>query len=497
MKKKVIIIGAGISGLSLAARLLSKGFSVTVYEKNLTIGGTTNLYVNGDFKFDLTATISMFIRDYIDVFNYCGKDYSKYFSLIPVNPLYRVHYFDKTCYDFSNDLASLSAILSRITNNDIEDISGYFDFVSQNYKKFLYAEKNLFNKNFEKTKSILNPKSIKSILNLNPVDTSFKECTKYLTNKKLIDYILFQTMYIGVSPFKASSMYNLIPATTQLKGLYYIKGGMYAYIKALEKLILQQGGIIKTSSPVDRIIFKGTAAIGVCVNNKNVYADNVVCSLDYTYGCNNLIRDEKIKKLIKPTDKYKYSCSTFILYLALDKKYPVLKLHNIYINKYFRKNIKAAFKGAMPNNLSLYIYCPSSIDNSVCPEGLEAVNVMVRVPNLLHTKINWNRDKALEMKKQILAILSSIKGLEDIQNHILFDNFLTPIDLRDRFNIYAGAAFGFSHNLRQTGPLRPQCQIPKVFNLYFTGTSIHPGTGVSTVLKSSKICCDTMLEKYN
>ena len=109
MKKKVIIIGAGISGLSLAARLLSKGFNVAVYEKNLSIGGTTNLYVNGDFKFDLTATISMFIRDYIDVFNYCKKDYSKYFSIIPVKPLYRVHYFDHTCYDFSNDLASLSA----------------------------------------------------------------------------------------------------------------------------------------------------------------------------------------------------------------------------------------------------------------------------------------------------------------------------------------------------------------------------------------------------
>ncbi|MDD6793830.1 MAG: phytoene desaturase family protein [Clostridiaceae bacterium] len=497
MKKKVIIIGAGVSGLSLAARLLSKGFNVAVYEKNLSIGGTTNLYVNGDFKFDLTATISMFIRDYIDVFNYCKKDYSKYFSIIPVKPLYRVHYFDHTCYDFSNDLASLSATLSKVTGNDIEDISGYFDFVSQNYKKFLYAEKNLFNKGFEKTSTILNPKNIKSILHLNPVDTCFKECSKYITNKKLIDYILFQTMYIGISPFSASSMYNLIPATTQLKGLYYIKGGMYSYTKALERLILEQGGIIKTSSPVDKIIFRENRAVGITVNNKDIYADNIVCSLDYTYAINNLIRDEKIKELIKPTKKYKYSCSTFILYLALDKKYPTLKLHNIYINKYFRKNIKATFKGTLPNNPSLYIYCPSSIDDSICPKGLEAVNIIIRVPNLLFTKISWNRDNVMEMKKQILAILSSIKGLEDIKSHIIFDNFLTPLDLRDRFNSYAGAAFGISHTLKQTGPLRPQCQIPKVFNLYFTGNSLHPGNGVSTVLKSAKICCDSIIEKYN
>ena len=52
MKMKIIIIGAGISGLSLAARLLYKGFDVTIYEKNSRVGGKTNIIKRGNFKFD-------------------------------------------------------------------------------------------------------------------------------------------------------------------------------------------------------------------------------------------------------------------------------------------------------------------------------------------------------------------------------------------------------------------------------------------------------------
>ena len=73
MKKKIIIIGAGISGLSLAARLLYKGFDVTIYEKNSRVGGKTNIIKSGNFKFDLTASIAMMPEDLVNVFKYCNK----------------------------------------------------------------------------------------------------------------------------------------------------------------------------------------------------------------------------------------------------------------------------------------------------------------------------------------------------------------------------------------------------------------------------------------
>lgn len=497
MKKKVIVVGAGIGGLSIAARLLSKGLDVEVLEKNLTIGGKTNILKSGNFRFDLTASIPMFYKDYIDVFNFCKKDYRKYFSFIPLNINYRCFYSDNSYYDFSNNFASLSNTIGKIIKNNIKDQVGFYNFLTSNYNKYLIANNTFLNRGFFKPISFFNPRLIYNGLKLKATTTSISNCKKYISNKKLINYLMFQTMYIGVSPYQSPNIYNSIPASSQLEGLNYIKGGMYSYIEALQKLILDYGGRINTLNNVEKILFNKNKAIGVIQNGKTTLADIIVCSSDYSYSINNLIKNTGIKSLVKPVDTLKYSCSIFILYLALNKKYPILKVNNIFINKNFKRNIEAAFKGSLPLEPSLYIYCPSSIDLSICPNNYEEVNVLVRVPNLLSKKVTWSTSTIRKLKNIILDTLSSIESLEDIKEHIIYDNYLTPLDLRDRFNSFGGCAFGLSHSLDQSIIFRPQCTIPEVENLYFTGASIHPGTGVSTVLKSSKVCCDKICLDYN
>lgn len=497
MKKNIIIIGAGISGLSLAARLLYKGFNVTIYEKNSKVGGKTNIIKSGNFKFDLTASIAMMPEDLVSVFRYCNKSYRNYFSLVPLSPLYRCFYTDNSFYDFYSDLPDLNRNLKAITKNDLEDINGYYDFLSMNYKKYLQINKKILEKNFIKPYSILRPATIRNTEDLNLSNSCINECKKYIENQKLIEFLMFQSMYIGMSPFNSSSIFNTIPAVSQMEGLHYVKGGLYNYVLALKKLVIELGGIIKTSCEVSDIMFRKNEAYGIICNDKEIKSDAVVCCCDYTNIMNNLIKDSNIKTLLKNKRKHQYSCSVFMLYLALDKKYPILKVHNIFINKDFRKNINSAFKGIMPANPSLYIYCPSSLDNTLCPEGCETINIMIRVPNLTSKKIHWNFDTCLKMKKQILKILSSIDTMEDIKHHILYDNFLTPLDLRNKFNLFEGCAFGISPSLKESVVLRPQCTNPKIKNLYFAGTDMHPGNGISLCLKSSKICAERILKDYN
>ena len=75
---------------------------------------------------------------------------------------------------------------------------------------------------------------------------------------------MFQSMYVGVSPYSSPNIYNLIPAATQYNGLYYIKGGMYSYVKALEQLVYDLGGKIKTSSNVSEILFNNNPLSAAC-----------------------------------------------------------------------------------------------------------------------------------------------------------------------------------------------------------------------------------------
>lgn len=492
--KKAIVIGGGIGGLSIAARLLKDGFNVDLYEKNKSLGGKISQVKFADFKFDLTASLLMIPNDYTEIFSYCNKNYKDYFSFIPLNNLYKVFYYDNTNYTFQTDLPSLCKTINNITNNDLNDMYSYFNFLSTNYKKYLLAEKYFLNTSFINTNNFFNPLTLSKVYKLHTLNSCYKDCKKFISSEKLINYILFQSMYVGVSPFSSPSIYNLIPSATQYQGLYYIKGGMYSYIQSLRKLILDLGGKIHLSSPVDEILLKNNTAIGIKIKNKNIHSDLVVCSSDYSYAINNLLKDKSITQISKNINNLEHSCSTFIIYLALDKKYPLLNVHNIFINKDFRKNIEAPFKGKLSSNPSLYIYCPSSIDNSLCPLGCETINIMVRVPNLLYKNIYWNSYTISKLSNNLLSIVSKIPGLEDLQSHILFKHHLTPIDLKNIFNTYAGSAFGISHNLNQSLVFRPQCTLPKIKNLYFTGASIHPGNGTSMVLKSSKICSEIIKE---
>ncbi len=482
--KNVIIIGAGIGGLASAVRLLSRGYNVIIYEKESSIGGKVNILETKHFKFDLTASILMMPKEYKEIFSYANRDYKDYISLIKLDPIYRVFFSDKSKYDFSTDLTKLSEVLESFSKKDFH---GYLKLLEEVYNKYNIAYENFLHKSFNKPQDFFNPKTLTKALEINTLTNTYHYISKYLNSDKLKNYISFQAMYVGISPFNGPNIYTLVPVTSQLYGIWYIKGGMYSFITALKKLIDELGGTIKTELPVEEIIFSGDKAAGVKSKEGVEKADIVVCNADFAYSMNNLIKYSKAKGdyTDKKLSNLKYSCSTFILYLGLKKKYPELSVHNIYIGEDFKANIEAPFKGMLSPNPSLYIYCPSRIDNSMAYGKKEALNVTLRVPNLSFD-IKWNTNTIKTIRDRIIRIISNLKGLEDIEDNILYESFFTPENLQSAFNCYYGNAFGISHTLSLTNYFRPHIKSPTVKNLYFTGGSIQPGTGVSMVLISSK-----------
>lgn len=497
MKKKVAIIGAGIGGLCTAIRLLSKGYSVTIFEKSDKIGGKTNLIEEHGYKFDLTASILMLPKDYKEVFSYANKDYKDYFTLIQLDTLYRVNYSDGSFYDFSSNLPNLYKTIDKITLSDLKNRYGYLRFLSSSYKKHLLAEEYFLNKPFLNFTDFFNFKTLKEGFKTHTLTNCYSNLTSYINNEKLLNYLLFQSMYVGISPFEGPNIYNLIPTVSQVYGLYYINGGMYSYIKSLEKLIIELGGNIKLNSEVNKILIKDNSAYGVLVKNEELLFDTVVCNSDFSYTISNLIEKKYLGGKFSKVENFKHSCSTFIMYLGVKKKYNHLKVNNIYIPKNFNENINAPFHGKIPDSPPLYIYCPSSIDNSMAPSGCDSINVMMRVPNLEFKDISWDKTTIESCKKVILNTLKSIKGLEDIEDNIDYISYTNPKTFLEEYNTYAGTAFGLSHTLTQTNYFRPQCKLNNINNLYFTGASIHPGNGVSMVIKSSKICTEEIIKDSN
>lgn len=490
--KKVLVIGAGIGGLCTAIRLLNKGYNVTILEKEKTIGGKCNIIKTDKFKFDLTASILMTPHIYTDIFKECKRDYREYIELIKLEPTYNVSYYDKSTYKFYSDLRKMS---NNLENINFGLSAEYIEFLSKSIKKYLVSKKCLLGKSMINLNEILNIETIKNIIDINPLLTTDKYISNIIKDKKLQEYLIFQSMYIGVNPYTNSNIYTLIPAISHTYGLWYIKGGFYQYIKALEKLIYDLGGKIITNTEVEEIIVYKNKVEGLRTNKGIFKSDIYVCNADFPYALDKLINNKK-KKYKNKIKKKEYSCSVFIIYLGLNKKYKNLSVHNIYINKKFKEGIEAPFKGLVPKYPSMYIYCPSSIDETICNTENETLNIMVRVPNLLDGNVTWNKKFINAYRNNIINQIKNIKGLEDIEENIIYESYLTPVDLKNKFNSFNGTAFGISHKLSQTLYFRSHIKDKKIKNLYFIGSSTHPGNGVSVIIGGTKILVDEIVSNH-
>lgn len=493
--KKVIVIGAGVGGLSTAIRLLNKGYEVTIFEKESRVGGKVNSKDVNGFKFDLTASILMTPNIYTEIFQDSGRNYEDYFQLIKLEPIYNVNYRDGSNYRFYSDLSKMSKELEVIK----EGLSSeYVNFIYTSLNKYLISNDYLLNEPMVTRRELLNFKTMYNIAKINPFTTVDNYISQLISNSKLKEYLIFQSMYIGVNPYISSNLYAMIPTISHAYGLYYVKGGFYNYIKALEKLVYELGGIIHKESEVQKILVENKKVIGVLVNETEQRADIVLCNADFPYAISNLFSNKVDEGIFKSSniDKKEYSYSVFIIYLGLSQKYNELEVHNIYINEKLRESIEEAYEGIIPEKPSIYIYYPSKIDDTLAAKGKSTMNIMVRVPNLKVNNIKWN-DKIIKIvRDRIIGIIKGIKGLEDIEESIEVEEYLTPNKLEEMFNAYYGNAFGISHKISQCVYFRPHIKSKKIKGLYYIGSSTHPGNGVSIILDGSKLVANLIDRDY-
>lgn len=489
--KKVVIIGAGTAGLAAGVRLAAKGFKVEIYEKNDKIGGRMNQIEQDGFKFDVGPTIIMMRELYEDVFKASGVDPLDYLDFSRIEPMFETIFSDGTSINATSDLVSLTRDNESISE---KDALGYMKYLADVYQRYLVAKNHFIDRSFRKPSDFYNIKTLYQGLKLKTFSNAYDSIGKFVDNEKLKQSLAFQTLYIGVSPYTGPSIYTIIPMIELLYGVFYLKGGMYAMAKAMEKRLLELGGTIHLNADVSKIIIKDKHVTSIIVNDKEVEGDIFVSNADFPYAMDNLISENKYKKKYTPKkiDKMEYASSSFILYLGMKKKYPK-KVHTIYFTSDFKRNINDLFEDIVPKDPSYYVYSPTQIDQTLAPDGKEILYILVPVPSLHHSKNTWDSDDVKKYSDYVLDLVSKQKGLEDIKENIETMKVYSPKDFEREFNLKHGATFGLKPTLKQSNYYRPQNKSRYVNNLYFAGSSNHPGAGVPIVLNSAKLAVNEIL----
>lgn len=494
--KKIIVIGAGVAGLSAAVRLQKLGYEVTLYEKDRQVGGKMNQIKTAGFTFDLGPTIVMMPEIYREVFEFCGKDPDDYISMKKVDPMLKLYFNKEEPIEFSNDLIELTKTLENISS---EDTQGYFAFLADIYQRYTIAKKAFITKSFRGFWDFYNPKSLWAGIRLRTFSDAYTSISKFVKDDRLRKSLAFQTLYIGVSPYQGPSLYTIIPMIELFYGVYFIEGGMYTLATSLARLFEELGGKIVYETSVDEILIDNKIAKGIRIGKEQVMADAIVCGADFPYAMKELIPDERKrgKYTNKKIAKFEYSCSCFLMYLGLDKKYPEEHLHSIYFAEDFKKNVDDLFeRGKLPDDPSFYLYRPSLMDDSLAPEGQEGLYVLVPVPELSKYE-KWTEQTMQAYRQKIIRLLKEKTIFKDIDEHIVSETLITPKDFSERFNAYNGATFGLKPTLKQSNYYRPHNKFSAAENLYFCGSSTHPGAGVPIVMQSAKLAVEELLRDDN
>ncbi|MGH1757289.1 phytoene desaturase family protein [Enterococcus hirae] len=494
--KKIIVIGAGVAGLSAAVRLQKLGYEVTLYEKDRQVGGKMNQIKTAGFTFDLGPTIVMMPEIYREVFEFCGKDPDDYIPMKKVDPMLKLYFNKEEPIEFSNDLIELTKTLENISP---EDTQGYFAFLADIYQRYTIAKEAFITKSFRGFWDFYNPKSLWAGIRLRTFSDAYTSISKFVKDDRLRKSLAFQTLYIGVSPYQGPSLYTIIPMIELFYGVYFIEGGMYTLATSLARLFEELGGKIVYETSVDEILIDNKIAKGIRIGKEQVMADAIVCGADFPYAMKELIPDERKrgKYTNKKIAKFEYSCSCFLMYLGLDKKYPEEHLHSIYFAEDFKQNVDDLFeRGNLPDDPSFYLYRPSLMDDSLAPEGQEGLYVLVPVPELSKYE-KWTEQTMQAYRQKIIRLLKEKTIFKDIDEHIVSETLITPKDFSERFNAYNGATFGLKPTLKQSNYYRPHNKFSAAENLYFCGSSTHPGAGVPIVMQSAKLAVEELLRDDN
>lgn len=496
MKKKVIIVGGGVTGLASAIRLQHLGYDVEIFEKNDVVGGRMGMIEFDGYRFDLGPTILMMPHMFREVFEFCGRNPDDYLTMQQVDPIYKVYFADGTTHEASSELTRLVKEMEAVSE---ADAAGFLKYLGDVYQRYLIAKDYFIGRGFRKATDMLTPEMIGAGLKLKTFDDAYSMMSKYIKNEKLRELLTFQTLYIGISPYQSPSLYTIIPMIELVFGVWFLQGGMRALVTALVKLFDELGGTIHVQAPVDEIKLDGKRATGVVVKGVHHQADFVISTADFPYTMKHLLPKNfrQGRHSAKRVEKYDYACSCFMQYIALDTRdFPGLDLHNLVFAEDFNGNIKDIFDGRYPADPSIYVYAPALLDPSLAPEGKLGLYVLTPVPNLKDgPAIDWTDAGSIaQYREKSYEKMRRIKPLAGFEKHIVSEKVYTPKDYEMDFNAVFGATFGLRPTLLQSNSFRPQPKAVRYENLYFAGSSTHPGAGVPIVLMSAQIVVNELLK---
>jgi phytoene desaturase len=474
----VVVVGAGLAGLSAALHLLGAGRRVTVVERDAGPGGRAGMLDRGGYRIDTGPTVLTMPDIADEAFAAVGASLRDRVELIPLHPAYRASFADGSTLDVHTDADAMEAEVERFAGP--AEAGGYRRL--RHWLTELYrAERQRFlDADFDSPLQLLGPDLLR-LAALGGFGRWEAGVARHLRDERLRRVFTFQALYAGVPPTRALAAYAVIAYMDTVAGVYFPRGGMHALPRAMAKAAREAGAVFHYGSPVTRLERSGERITAVVTGEQRIPCDAVVLTPDLPVTYRLLGRTPR-----RPA-RLRHAPSAVILHAGCDRTWPQLAHHTLSFGRAWRRTFDELTRtGELMSDPSLLITRPTATDPGLAPPGRHLHYVLAPCP---HTGIgpgaaDW-RDLGPRYRDTLLRVLER-RGLDGIAAAIEEECLVTPADWTAQGHA-AGTPFSAAHTFAQTGPFRPRNLVRGTANAVLAGCGTTPGVGVPPVLLSGRL----------
>jgi all-trans-retinol 13,14-reductase len=486
----VMIIGAGMAGLTCGCLLAKKGLRVTMIEKNEKVGGCCTSFQKDGFSFDLSVQSLGECQRGGRVWNLLKElNLLDQVHLIPLEPSREYHFPDRRVIQ-SSKLETHIETLSSLFPNERKGIEQVYAVLERIFEEFSQIPSSL---------NWFDPSSFASQYPLLSQyrDKTFGELVDGLISHPFLKTLLSVRSSYALLPPEEISVVGMagIEMSYFNYGVSCVKGRVEELPLKMEEIFRKMGGQILMGHEVQKILVKGKTAIGVRLKDGREMTGKVIISnADANTTFSGFLGEEFIPDGFRSKLKrMKPSLSYFILYLGIEGELDGLSVSNneIFFDDLLQKEYQTLYENRIPEEGPFYLLAPSKVNPSHAPQGKSTLCLSLKAP--FHLSRDWDQKVKDQLSKQLIAKAS--RFIPDLGKRILVKVITTPKTIEQWTGNRWGAAYGWAQIPSQSGIYRLQRSTP-IPNLYLTGHWTSPGGGIVGVVASGELTADTILKRF-
>lgn len=490
--KSVIVIGAGLGGMSAALSLALEGYNVQVFEKNDKVGGKLNTLDAEGYRFDLGPSILTLPHIFARTFEKAGKKIEDYVDLCTVTPHWRNFFEDGTKIDLVTNKEAMAEEARKVGENpaNVEKFLKYsaelYDLMNEGY----------FEKGLDNAAEFREFYGLSTFPKFDLFRSMHQGVARHFDTPYFVDIFDFFIKYVGSSAYRAPAFMNCMSTIQFRYDLWYVMDGMYGLARGLERLMKEVGIDIHLNAATDSILLDdaGKQARGIRLDDGTEhFADHIVSNLEVIPTYRHLLPlDEstvtRMEKRLEP------ACSGLVIDIGLDRKYEDLAHHNFIFSGNQKKHFHDVFqKKQLPHDPTLYIVAASRTDPAVAPEGCDGLKILPHIP-YLDPENPVSDEEYTALKDRVLDKLERVV-CPNLRKHIVFEHFWTPNDIQEQYGSNRGSIYGIVSDRFKNLAFKAPKRSEHYDNLFFTGGSVNPGGGMPMVFLCGQNVAKSIVEQ--